>query len=99
MVRSSVVLCNSYALYEEPFFVKRDNRDLHIHVIFYITGSYVLSNAMDNTLRVWDVRPFVTTDRCVKIITGHKHNFEKVLLFILKLSICLEIIPKLKLGS
>lgn len=33
---------------------------------------------MDNTLRVWDVRPFVTTDRCVKIITGHKHNFEKV---------------------
>lgn len=43
-------------------------------------GSYVLSNAMDNTLRVWDVRPFVTTDRCVKIITGHKHNFEKNLL-------------------
>ena len=44
----------------------------------YIIGSYVLSNAMDNTLRVWDVRPFVTTDRCVKIMTGHKHNFEKV---------------------
>ncbi len=22
-------------------------------------GSYVLSNSMDNTLRVWDVRPFV----------------------------------------
>ena len=44
----------------------------------HFQGSYVLSNAMDNTLRVWDVRPFVTTDRCVKIITGHKHNFEKV---------------------
>ena len=44
----------------------------------YVIGSYVLSNAMDNTLRVWDVRPYVTTDRCVKIITGHKHNFEKV---------------------
>jgi len=46
-------------------------------------GSYVLSNAMDNTLRVWDVRPFVPgggDERCVKIITGHKHNFEKNLL-------------------
>ena len=40
-------------------------------------GSYALSNAMDNTLRIWDVRPFATGDRCVKIITGHKHNFEK----------------------
>ena len=79
---------------KNPSLLERDNRDLHIHVIFYITGSYVLSNAMDNTLRVWDVRPFVTTDRCVKIITGHKHNFEKVLLFILKLSICLEISGK-----
>ena len=47
-------------------------------IYIYIIGSYVLSNAMDNTLRVWDVRPFVTTDRCVKIMTGHKHNFEKV---------------------
>jgi len=35
---------------------------------------------MDNTLRVWDIRPFVKTERCVKIITGHKHNFEKNLL-------------------
>ena len=41
-------------------------------------GSYVLSNAMDNTLRIWDVRPFASDERCVKIITGHKHNFEKV---------------------
>lgn len=43
-------------------------------------GSYVLSNAMDNTLRIWDVRPFASDERCVKIITGHKHNFEKNLL-------------------
>ena len=43
-------------------------------------GSYVLTNAMDNTLRIWDVRPFVEGDRCVKIITGHQHNFEKNLL-------------------
>ena len=43
-------------------------------------GSYVLSNAMDNTLRIWDVRPFVTKDRMVKMFMGHKHNFEMNLL-------------------
>ena len=41
-------------------------------------GSYVLTNAMDNSLRIWDIRPFVTSERCVKILTGHHHNFEKV---------------------
>lgn len=42
-------------------------------------GSYVLSNAMDNTLKIWDVRPFAPYERCVKILSGHQHNFEKVL--------------------
>jgi Prp8 binding protein len=37
--------------------------------------SYVLSNSMDNTLRVWDVRPFAPSNRCVKIFSGIKrHN-------------------------
>lgn len=43
-------------------------------------GSYVLSNSMDNTLRIWDVRPYAPMERCVKVITGHQHNFEKNLL-------------------
>jgi len=43
-------------------------------------GANVLTNAMDNTLRVWDIRPFAPEERCVKIITGHQHNFEKNLL-------------------
>lgn len=43
-------------------------------------GSFLLTNAMDNTLRVWDVRPFAPADRCVKVLTGHAHNFEKALL-------------------
>ncbi|CBY17997.1 unnamed protein product [Oikopleura dioica] len=43
-------------------------------------GSYVLSNSMDNTLRVWDVRPFVPKERMVKMFMGHKHNFEMNLL-------------------
>lgn len=41
-------------------------------------GSYLLSNAMDSTLRIWDVRAFAPQERCVKIFTGHQHNFEKV---------------------
>ena len=41
-------------------------------------GSYALTNGMDNTLRVWDIRPFAPVERCVKIFTGHQHNFEKV---------------------
>ncbi|KAF7990258.1 hypothetical protein HCN44_000063 [Aphidius gifuensis] len=43
-------------------------------------GSYVLSNSMDNSLRIWDVRPFAPFERCVKIFSGHQHNFEKNLL-------------------
>ena len=26
-------------------------------------GSFVLTNSMDNSLRIWDIRPFVTKDR------------------------------------
>ncbi|XP_063903689.1 U5 small nuclear ribonucleoprotein 40 kDa protein-like [Zophobas morio] len=43
-------------------------------------GSYLLSNSRDNSLRIWDVRPYVLQERCVKICTGHRHNFEKNLL-------------------
>lgn len=43
-------------------------------------GSYILSNSMDNTLRIWDIRSYAPTERCVKIFTGHQHNFEKNLL-------------------
>lgn len=43
-------------------------------------GSYLLTNSMDCTLRVWDMRPYAPQNRCVKILTGHQHNFEKNLL-------------------
>eukprot|EP00249_Psilotum_nudum_P009836 c22181_g1_i1 orf=149-1237(+) len=43
-------------------------------------GSYLLSNSMDCTLRIWDMRPYAPQNRCVKIFTGHQHNFEKNLL-------------------
>lgn len=43
-------------------------------------GAYVLSNSMDNTLRIWDIRPYAPAERCIKVFTGHQHNFEKNLL-------------------
>jgi len=43
-------------------------------------GSYLLSNAMDHELRVWDIRPFAPIQRCVKVFVGAQHNFEKHLL-------------------
>lgn len=43
-------------------------------------GSYLLSNAMDATLRIWDVRPFAPSERCVKLFSGHQHGFERNLL-------------------
>ena len=41
-------------------------------------GSFVVSNSMDNSLRVWDIRPFAPQERCIKMMVGHAHNFEKV---------------------
>jgi len=43
-------------------------------------GTHLLGNAMDNTLRMWDVRPYAPKDRCVDVFVGHTHNFEKNLL-------------------
>ncbi|KAK9138638.1 hypothetical protein Sjap_009232 [Stephania japonica] len=43
-------------------------------------GSYLLTNSMDCSLRIWDLRPYAPQNRCVKIFTGHQHNFEKNLL-------------------
>jgi Prp8 binding protein len=43
-------------------------------------GSYLLSNSIDRTLRVWDIRPFAPQQRCVKVFSGHMHNFEQQLI-------------------
>lgn len=46
------------------------------------TGNFLLSNSMDQSLRQWDVRPYVKDEhnRCSMVYTGHQHNFEKLLL-------------------
>lgn len=44
-------------------------------------GNFLLTNSMDNTLRVWDIRPYADEDnRCTKVFAGHAHSFEKNLL-------------------
>jgi hypothetical protein len=43
-------------------------------------GTHLLSNSMDNTLRIWDMRPYAPEQRCTKVLTGHQHTFEKNLL-------------------
>lgn len=43
-------------------------------------GTYLLSNSMDNTLRIWDMRSYATKNRDVTTLTGHLHTSEKTLL-------------------
>jgi|EP00908_Phaeocystis_cordata_P010184 Prp8 binding protein len=43
-------------------------------------GNFLLSNAMDNTLRCWDVKPYAAGDRCVKVFLGAQHSYERGLI-------------------
>jgi len=44
-------------------------------------GNFLATNSMDNTVRIWDVRPFAgQRNRCLRIMRGATHNFEKNLL-------------------
>ncbi|XP_053990603.1 U5 small nuclear ribonucleoprotein 40 kDa protein-like [Hylaeus volcanicus] len=58
----------------------------HVNAITGIALSdkneYLVSNAMDQTVRLWDVRPFCSQgedNRCLAITKGPTHNFEQVL--------------------
>lgn len=44
-------------------------------------GTHLLSNSMDQTLKSWDIAPFVTgKSRLVQTFTGHMHSADKGLL-------------------
>ena len=43
-------------------------------------GAYVLTNSKDNVLTIWDMRPFYTGEKCVKVLTSHKHNYDQNML-------------------
>ena len=42
-------------------------------------GNFLLSNSMDQTLRIWDLKPYAT-QRCIYSFISHQHTFEKNLL-------------------
>ena len=48
-------------------------------------GNKLLSNSMDNTLMMWNINPFVSSEseqytRLLNTFYGHSHNFEKNLI-------------------
>ncbi|KAF8819855.1 U5 snRNP-specific protein [Cardiosporidium cionae] len=43
-------------------------------------GRYLLSNSMDQTIRLWNIQPYLDGKRCMGIMNGATHNFEKNLL-------------------
>jgi Prp8 binding protein len=45
-------------------------------------GNFLATNGMDNTVRIWDVRPHAAgnKNRCLRVLRGASHNFEKNLL-------------------
>ena len=67
----------------EPVFELVGHADTITGISLSPDGTQLLSNAMDSTARVWDVRPFVAGGdeaRCTTVLAGHQHNFEKLLL-------------------
>lgn len=56
------------------------HQDIVTSVRLNSEGTALLSNAMDNVLRCWDVKPYAGEDRCSKVFLGAQHNHEKGLL-------------------
>merc|ERR1711894_191334 len=64
----------------QPVFQMAGHNDTITGMSLSPDGAHILTNSMDNTLRLFDIRPFAKNDRCLKLFTGHLHNFEKNLL-------------------
>eukprot|EP01100_Stratorugosa_tubuloviscum_P009439 TRINITY_DN3970_c0_g3_i1.p1 TRINITY_DN3970_c0_g3~~TRINITY_DN3970_c0_g3_i1.p1 ORF type:complete len:355 (+),score=137.88 TRINITY_DN3970_c0_g3_i1:129-1193(+) len=62
---------------ESPTMLLKGHTDAVTGLKLSPDGNYLLSNSMDCTVRAWDTKPFVATDRNIKIFEGIQHNFEK----------------------
>lgn len=58
----------------------RGHTDSITGLAFSQDGSYLLSNSTDQTMRCWDVRPFVQGARYLKLYEGVPHSYDKGLL-------------------
>lgn len=44
------------------------------------SGDYLLSNSMDQTMRIFDLKPYTKGDKSKKLLYGHSHGIDKNLL-------------------
>eukprot|EP00871_Galdieria_phlegrea_P005609 jgi/Galph1/6049/GphlegSOOS_G4693.1 len=68
---------------EDPFLELIGHRDTITGIDVSKDGAYLCTNAMDHTVRIWDVRPFFQgsdADRCLTTLFGASHSFERNLL-------------------
>lgn len=60
--------------------VLQGHADIVTSVSLSPDGNFLLSNAMDATVRKWDVRPFAPGARLQQTFVGAKHGFERTLI-------------------
>lgn len=72
---------------DTPDLVLEGHQDTITGLAMSPDGNSLVSNSMDSTLRVWNVRPFAETmrdaensSRCERILLGVHHGAEKLLL-------------------
>ena len=56
------------------------HQDIITSLALSADGTSLLSNAMDNVIRRWDVQPYCSGDRCSAVFLGAQHNYEKNLI-------------------
>lgn len=67
---------------DSPDMILEGHRDTITGLAVSPDGTRLLSNAMDGTLRSWNIRPFVASEseRCEQVFHGVHHGAEKLLL-------------------
>jgi Prp8 binding protein len=63
----------------EDVFQLQGHSDIITGIALSPNGHDLLSNAMDNTVRIWDVRPF-SQNRATRTLEGVQHGIDKLLL-------------------
>lgn len=88
--------CGFFRLTATHFFLPQWNGMTILNFIFKCERNHLLFSLPIPLVRIWDVRPFASPERCVKIFQGHQHNFEKVSKLkmneLITLSFCLHIL-------
>ncbi|CAD7937441.1 unnamed protein product [Amoebophrya sp. A25] len=67
---------------EEELYVLKGHTDSITGIDLSPDGEMLISNSMDQSVRIWDVRPHIPygESRCIGEVRGHLHNYEKNLL-------------------